>query len=519
MFDITFSTVNLEGNYMSKYILQMKGIVKEFSSQRVLNDVTLNIERGEIHALCGENGAGKSTLMKILSGAYPYGEYAGDIIIEGKIQKFHNTKEAANAGIEIIYQELEIVPTLTVGENIFLGREPVDKGIINENKIFSESLAVLKRLNIDLNPATVVENLGVGMKQMVVIAKSLARNPKVLILDEPSAALTDTETEILLGIIKELSRNGVACVYISHRLEEVLAIAHNITVIRDGVTISTNKKADMTKKILIKDMVGRELSDQFIKTENEIGDTVFKVENLSVNDLLTGKPILKNITFNVKRGEIVALAGLMGAGRTEIAMAVMGMLPGEQSGSVFIKGRKIINRNPSCAIKNGIGIVVEDRKDKGLILDMDIKNNMTLSSLKEMSRYGVIKQNEIVKRTREYVKKLNIKTFNLEIGVGRLSGGNQQKVVFAKALMTSPGILILDEPTRGIDVGAKHEIYMIMNELVKQGVSIIMISSELPEVLAMADRIYVLSQGRITGEIDGQSASQETIMHYATMEE
>lgn len=503
---------------MNDYILQMKDIVKEFSSQRVLNNVTLDIKKGEIHGLCGENGAGKSTLMKILSGAYPYGEYEGEIIINGEPKRFHNPKESANAGIEIIYQELEIAPNLTVAANVFLGHEPRKKGLIDSSRIIGETQKIINRLKIDINPMELVENLGVGMKQMVAIAKSLSRNPKVLILDEPSAALSDAETDILLDIIKELSASGVSCVYISHRLNEVMQVADNITVLRDGNTICTTRKEDTSQPDLIRNMVGRELSDQFIKEGCEIGDIIFEVKNLSVVDHTTGKQRLDNISFDVRKGEIVGLAGLMGAGRTEVAMAIMGVLSGERTGEISIEGRTLDNNTPARAIHDGVSIVVEDRKEKGLVLDMDIKNNVVLSSLKRLGKWGVLNQNELIKYTKDYCQKLNIKARSIEMEVGRLSGGNQQKVVLAKALMTIPKVLILDEPTRGIDVGAKHEIYMIMNDLVKQGVSIIMISSELPEVLAMADRIVVMNQGKITGVLNNDEANQELIMHYATME-
>jgi D-xylose transport system ATP-binding protein len=503
---------------MNDYILQMKDIVKEFSSQRVLNNVTLNIKKGEIHGLCGENGAGKSTLMKILSGAYPYGDYEGEIIIDGEPKRFHGPKESADAGIEIIYQELEIAPNLTVAENVFLGHEPRKKGLIDSSRIIGETQKIINRLKIDISPMELVENLGVGMKQMVAIAKSLSRNPKVLILDEPSAALSDAETDILLDIIKELSASGVSCVYISHRLNEVMQVADNITVLRDGNTICTTRKEDTNQLDLIRNMVGRELSDQFIKKGCEIGDIIFEVKNLSVVDHTTGKQILDNISFDVRKGEIVGLAGLMGAGRTEVAMAIMGVLPGEREGEINIEGRALDNSTPARAIRNGVSIVVEDRKEKGLVLDMDIKNNVVLSSLKRLGKWGVLNQNELIKCTKDYCQKLDIKARSIEMEVGRLSGGNQQKVVLAKALMTIPKVLILDEPTRGIDVGAKHEIYMIMNDLVKQGVSIIMISSELPEVLAMADRIVVMNQGKITGVLNNNEANQELIMHYATME-
>lgn len=503
---------------MGEYVLQMNNIEKSFSSHKVLKRITFQVKKGEVHALCGENGAGKSTMMKVLSGFYPYGEYGGDIIIDGQIKKFSNTRESSAAGIEIIYQELEVANNMTVAENIFMGKEPVKHGVIDRQQMIHKTREILQKLKVDINPNTKVEQLGVGMKQMIVIAKALLENPKVLILDEPSAALTEAETENLLAILKDLRASGVACVYISHRLEEVMQISDRITVIRDGESIITDERKNMDKEKLIQYMVGRKLSEQFAKKENKIGEVVLQVKHLCATNPATEKEILKDVSFDLRKGEILGFAGLMGAGRTETAMAIMGVLNAKVTGQILLEGKTFQNKTPRQAIDNGINIVTEDRKELGLVLDEDIKNNMILASLDRVSKAGVIDQNKVIHSANIYSKKMNIKAQSLEQQVGRLSGGNQQKVVIAKALLTNPKVLILDEPTRGIDVGAKAEIYQIMEELVCQGMSIIMISSELPEVLAMSDRVVVMTNGQITGILDNNDLTQEIIMRHATEE-
>ena len=507
-----------EENTMGEYVLQMNNIEKSFSSHKVLKGITFQVKKGEVHALCGENGAGKSTMMKILSGFYPYGEYEGDIVIEGQIKKFSNTRESSAAGIEIIYQELEVANNMTVAENIFMGKEPVKHGVIDRQQMIHKTREILQKLKVDINPNTKVEQLGVGMKQMIVIAKALLENPKVLILDEPSAALTEAETKNLLVILKDLRASGVACVYISHRLEEVMEISDRITVIRDGESIITDERKNMDKEKLIQYMVGRKLSEQFAKKENKIGEVVLRVKHLCATNPATEKEILKDISFDLRKGEILGFAGLMGAGRTETAMAIMGVLNAKVTGQILLDGKTFQNKTPRQAIDNGINIVTEDRKELGLVLDEDIKSNMILANLDKVSRVGVIDQNKVIHNANIYSKKMNIKAQSLEQQVGRLSGGNQQKVVIAKALLTNPKVLILDEPTRGIDVGAKAEIYQIMEELVCQGMSIIMISSELPEVLAMSDRVAVMANGQITGILDNNDLTQEIIMRHATEE-
>ena len=502
---------------MSEYVLEMKNIEKSFSAHKVLKGITFQVKKGEVHALCGENGAGKSTMMKVLSGFYPHGTYEGDILMDGQVKKFANTRESAAAGIEIIYQELEVANNMTVAENIFMGKMPSSHGVIDRAQMVHRSHEILRRLKVEINPNTKVETLGVGMKQMIVLARSLMENPKVLILDEPTAALTEAETENLLAIIRDLKDSGVSCVYISHRLDEVMEISDRITVIRDGESIITDERKNMDKDRLIQHMVGRKLSDQFAKKENAIGGTILEVKNLNATDPVTGRRILNDVSFDLKKGEILGFAGLMGAGRTETAEAIMGVLKAQVSGDILLEGKPFDNKTPRTAIDNGINIVTEDRKEQGLVLGEDIKSNIILASLKKVSRAGVINQNEVIRYSREYFKKLKIKAQSSTQIVGSLSGGNQQKVVIAKALMTEPKILILDEPTRGIDVGAKAEIYQIMEGLASQGMSIIMISSELPEILAMSDRVVVMSNGYVSGILNNKNLTQETIMRYAAM--
>lgn len=500
---------------MSEYVLQMKDIRKSFSGVQVLKGISIQVKKGEILAICGENGAGKSTLMKVLSGFYPYGQYEGDIIVEDKNQHFSNTRDSAAAGIEIIYQELEVANNMTVAENIFMGHEPVRHGVVDKLKMIQDTRSILEELKIDIDPNIAVGKLGVGLQQMVVIAKSLVKHPKVLILDEPSAALTQVETDNLLTILEDLKKTGVACIYISHRLEEVMRIADTISVIRDGESIITDQKSHMTKELLIQYMVGRKLSEGFVHRTDRTGETVMKVSHLNaVNS--GGRKILNDVSFELKKGEVLGIFGLMGAGRTETALAIMGVLNARTSGDIEVNGKKLDNSSPRKVIDSGINIVTEDRKEQGLVLDESIQNNMILASLDNVSQFGVIRQGQVVKVSNDYVKELNIKIENIRQIVGRLSGGNQQKVVIAKALMTEPKILILDEPTRGIDVGAKMEIYQIIDELSKQGMSVIMISSELPEVLSMSDRVLVMSQGKVTGILDNKDLTQELLMKYAT---
>ncbi len=505
---------------MGAPILEMKNITKTFPGVKALSNVSFQVERGEIHCLVGENGAGKSTLMKVLSGLYPYGSYEGQILFDGQEQRFSSIRDSERAGIAIIYQELALVPELTVYENIFLGNE-IKRGLtIDWNETIKRATEALRKVKLDLNPELQVKTLGVGKQQLVEIAKALSKDVKLLILDEPTAALNEDDSENLLELIRGLKEHGVTCVLISHKLREVIAIADKVTVLRDGQTIVTldARKGEVTEGALIKHMVGREITNIYPKRERTAtGDVVLEVKNWSAYDPAIGRTILQDINFHVNRGEIVGFAGLMGSGRTELALSLFGNPKGYKvRGEVYVKGKKAHFAQPSDAIQSGIAYATEDRKVAGLVLIQDVKQNITLANLRKIASGAVVNNNAEIQIAEQYRKSLNIKTPSIEQKVVNLSGGNQQKVSVAKWLFVNPDVLILDEPTRGIDVGAKYEIYMIMSELVKQGMSIIMISSELPEVLGMSDRVYVVSAGRIAGEVPIEDATQENIMQLAT---
>lgn len=502
---------------MSGYILEMINITKEFPGVKALSDVSFRVKRGEIHALVGENGAGKSTLMKVLSGVYPAGTYSGQIMVNGREQHFRSIKDSEKAGIAIIYQELALIKQMNICENIFLGNEITDNGIINWDKAFVETKKVLEEVRLDINPSTKILNLGIGQQQLVEIAKAISKHADILILDEPTAALTEAESDNLLQILMELKDKGVTCIYISHKLNEVFRIADRITVLRDGKTICTEDAKKLNEDKVISLMVGRELTERFPRKKHTPGDVVLEVNNWTVyNPEIPEKKIIDNVSFYAKKGEILGIAGLMGAGRTELVMSIFGSYGSHVSGEIKLNGKKLKIKNPRDAIKAGISYLSEDRKRYGLVLMMDIKNNITISSLDKISNFTVINDNEEIKAGNNYVSDLRIKTPSVEQKAGNLSGGNQQKVVLGKWLMTEPKVLILDEPTRGIDVGAKFEIYNIMNNLVDKGVCIIMISSELPEILGMSDRILVMHEGEINGELSWEEATQEKVISYAT---
>jgi D-xylose transport system ATP-binding protein len=498
--------------------LEMKSITKAFPGVKALDQVSLTAKRGEVHALCGENGAGKSTLMKVLSGLYPSGTYEGKIHINGQERHFHKIKDAEEAGIAIIYQELALVKDLSIGENLFLGNEPAKYGIINWEHVYKESERWLREVGLtDVNPEQKIGNLGIGKQQLVEIAKALSKNANILILDEPTAALTEQEVDILLSILREFKTRGVTCIYISHKLNEVFAIADTVTVLRDGQTVGTYPIQEINEDKVISLMVGRELKERYPRMQANPGDAVMRVRGYSVmNPDLPGKKVVDNVSFEVRRGEILGIAGLMGAGRTELVMSLFGSYAGASSGEVEIDGKRVKIKKTEDAIKHGMALVSEDRKKYGLVLPMDIKSNVTLASLSSISPGGIIDPNKEIANGETYIRQLKIKANSVETVVGTLSGGNQQKVVLGKWLLTDPKILILDEPTRGIDVGAKFEIYNIMNELVKQGVAIIMVSSELPELLGMSHRVLVIAEGRLTGEFRAEEATQEKIMTAAT---
>ncbi|MFA9379775.1 MAG: ATP-binding cassette domain-containing protein [Acetanaerobacterium sp.] len=508
---------------MNDYILEMRGITKEFPGVKALDDVCFSVKRGEIHCLVGENGAGKSTLMKVLSGVYPYGSYTGSIIVNGQEQRYMGIANSEKAGIAIIYQELALIPELSLYENIFFGHEITKGGTVDWNETILRAGQLLKKMRVTLNPATKVKELGVGTQQLVEIAKALSKDVKLLILDEPTAALNEGDSENLLMLLRELQKQGVTCIMISHKIKEVISIADSVTILRDGKTICSmdTTTQPVQEKDVIRYMVGREINNIYPareKAESGYGKISLEVKNLSAYDPEKGRNILHNVSLNVRRGEIVGIAGLMGAGRTEFAMSVFGNAKHYRlEGEVLMEGIPVRTTHPERAIAAGIAYVSEDRKGNGLILIQDIKQNITIANLRALCHAGVIDQNKEVMVANEYKQSLDIKAPSVEQLVGNLSGGNQQKVQLGKWLFVSPKTLILDEPTRGIDVGAKYEIYTIMNRLVSQGMSIIMISSELPEVLGMSDRIYVMSAGRITGEIMARDATEEKIMEMATV--
>jgi putative multiple sugar transport system ATP-binding protein len=505
---------------METPILEMKDITKEFPGVKALSNVSFRVAEDEIHCLVGENGAGKSTLMKVLSGVYPHGSYIGEILFNGVTQKFSSIRDSEKAGIAIIYQELALVSEMTVYENIFLGNE-IKKGLsIDWNETIKRAGDVLKKVRLNVNPATRVKDLGVGKQQLVEIAKALSKDVKLLILDEPTAALNEDDSENLLNLLRELKQQGVTSILISHKLKEVIEIADTVTVLRDGKTICTldAKKGEVSESILIKNMVGREINNIYPKREKkEFGEIVLEVRNWNAYNPGLGRTVLRGVNFNVRKGEIVGIAGLMGSGRTELALSIFGNPVGYQiQGEIYVKNARKHFDHPSDAIHSGVAYVTEDRKGNGLVLIQDVKQNITLANLREISKRMVVDDNLEVKVANEYKSSLNIKTPTVEQIVVKLSGGNQQKVSVAKWLFVKPDVLILDEPTRGIDVGAKFEIYTIMNRLVSQGMSIIMISSELTEILGMSDRVYIVSAGRITGELPIEEATQEKIMQMAT---
>ncbi|MFC4598706.1 ATP-binding cassette domain-containing protein [Cohnella hongkongensis] len=505
---------------MNDYLLEMNGISKEFTGVKALADVNFKVERGEIHCLIGENGAGKSTLMKVLSGVYPHGTYKGDIVFDGRVQQFHRISDSVKAGIAIIYQELALFPDLTVYENIYAGHEVARRGIVDWNRTIVQAKQMLQKVKLNLSPETRIRDLGVGKQQLVEIAKALSKEVQLLILDEPTAALNENDSENLLSLLRELKSQGMTCIMISHKLKEVISIADKATVLRDGRSICTldASKGELSENVIIKNMVGREIDDIYPKrTKRKLGDPVLEVRNWSAYDAQLGRQVVKDVNLYVRQGEIVGIAGLMGSGRTELARSLFGNPKAYRlSGELRVDGTRAELRHPSDAIRTGIAYVTEDRKGDGLFLIQDIRSNISAANLRDIASHGVINDNEEIRVANRYKQSLNVKAPSVEQIVGNLSGGNQQKVSLGKWLFVAPKLLILDEPTRGIDVGAKYEIYTIMNKLIAEGMSIMMISSELGEVLGMSDRIYVMAEGRMTGELPIEAADQEKIMHLAT---
>ena len=495
----------------------MKNITKTFPGVKALDNVNLQVEEGEIHALVGENGAGKSTLMNVLSGIYPYGTYEGDIIYNGEVCKFQTSKESEKKGIVIIHQELALVPQMSIGENMFLGNERGKKFAINWNETYSEADKYLKMVGLSESSRVLIKDIGTGKQQLVEIAKALAKNAKLLILDEPTSSLNETDSKALLDLMLEFKKQGMTMIIITHKLNEVVYVADKITVVRDGSTVETmdchSMKIDEDR--IIKGMVGREITDRFPKRHDvAIGDINMEVKNWTVHHpLYTERKVVDEVDFNVRKGEVVGIYGLMGAGRTELAMSIFGKSYGTNiTGTLMVDGKEVSLKNPRAAIDAGIAYVTEDRKGNGLVLSNPIRVNTSLANMMGVSNNGIIDIDKEYQIATEYKEKLKTKTPSVEQNVGNLSGGNQQKVLLAKWMFTEPDILILDEPTRGIDVGAKYEIYCIINDLVAAGKSVVMISSELPEVIGMSDRIYIMNEGKFVGQMKASEATQENIM-------
>lgn len=499
-------------------ILEFQNVTKQFPGVIAVNDVSLKIRRGEIHGLCGENGAGKSTLMKILSGVYPYGTYEGTVLYEGNKLKLESSsiRQATEEGIATVYQELTLVPGLTVGENVFLGKEPVEMGSINWDRLYADTRDVLTKYNLDIQPQSIVKNLGVGKMQMTEIAKALAENAKILILDEPTSALTEAEIDKLMEILRTLKAHGVTCIYITHKLEEFFRIADTITVMRDGKIMTSQPTQDLTREKLVSYMVGREMKERFPKGNRTPGEVIFEVDELHAQDPNANREIIKGVTFDLRKGEILGIAGLMGSGRTELVMTIFGEYGKITQGKMKLEGREIKPTSSRQAMLQGLSLIPEDRKRHGLVLIQSVLKNISLANLDQFASFFRIDDNAELNAATQFAHSLSIKAPNLHVRVESLSGGNQQKVVISKWLMSKPKVLILDDPTRGIDVGAKFEIYKLMNDLAEQGISIIMISSELEEVMGMSDRIMVMCQGHSAGTLDTSDATQEKIMTLAT---
>ena len=503
------------------FILQMQGITKTFPGVRALDNVTLEVHRGSIHAICGENGAGKSTLMKVLSAVYPYGTYEGHIIYMGKEMAFKNIKESENAGIAIIHQELTMIPELSVSENIFMGNEIIKNGLIDWDVTRQRTSEMLERVGLFIDPSTPIKHLGVGQQQLVEIAKALSKNVKLLILDEPTSALNESESENLLNLMRDLKTKDITCIMISHKLNEIAEVSDAVTVIRDGHTVDSYdvEVGHLDENKIICSMVGRSIENRYPEHESNIGEVVFEVSNWCVEDpRIAGRMVCKNSKFNVRAGEIVGFAGLMGAGRTELMRSIFGRSYGiYKGGTIKIKGKEVRITSVESAIKHGIAYVPEDRKNLGLNLLDSIRKTIVSANLKAIKDGTLLSPNKELIAAEKYRNSLKIKVASVNDGVDTLSGGNQQKVVLSKWMFTEPDILILDEPTRGIDVGAKYEIYRLIHTLADQGKAVIFISSELPELLGMSDRIITIFEGKITGELGRSEANPESLMRKMTV--
>jgi putative multiple sugar transport system ATP-binding protein len=499
---------------MASTILEMRGITKTFPGVKALSNVNLSVEDGEIHAIVGENGAGKSTLMKVLSGVYPTGTYDGTIIYRGQDCHFKGIHDSEKLGIVIIHQELALVPMLSIAENIFLGNEHAKRGIIDWHANEARTRGLLKKVGLNEDPKTLITNIGVGKQQLVEIAKALSKEVQLLILDEPTASLSEKDSQALLDLLLEFKRQGITSILISHKLNEVSRVADHVTILRDGQTIETLDKNHIDEDRIITSMVGRSLEDRYPPREPKIGETVFEVKNWVVyHPLHPDRQVIKGINLNVKKGEVVGIAGLMGAGRTEFAMSIFGRSYGTKiSGEVWLHGKRVDTSTVARTVESGIAYATEDRKTYGLNLIDHIKHNISLANMNGVSRRGVVDDLRELRVANDYRKRTNIRSSSAYQKTGNLSGGNQQKVVLSKWLFADPDVLILDEPTRGIDVGAKYEIYTIIGQLAAEGKAVIVISSEMPELLGITDRIYVMNEGRMVGEMAASDASQEKIM-------
>jgi len=498
-------------------LLEMQDISKQFPGVQALDRVSFDLHAGEIHALVGENGAGKSTLIKILGGVYSHGNYDGEIRVDGETRRFGGVRAAEEAEIAVVHQELSLIPEFSIAENIFLGREPRRFGVIRKEELQSRAQRLLDDLHMKLEPSLPVGHLGIGQQHLVEIAKALSRPARVLILDEPTAALTDSEADVLFAILGRLREDGIGIVYISHKLHEVFRLSDRITVLRDGRTVSTDATASLDHQRVIARMVGREVAEIFPASNRKPEATMFEARGITVEDPnVPGKILVDNVSFSVGRGEVLGIAGLVGAGRSDLMMAMFGAHPGKRSGEILVNGKRVSIRRPGDAIAAGIGFVTEDRKRFGLFLDQPILTNLTVAGLKRFGRGFVTDEDAETAAATRWVNELRIKARSVLTVVGTLSGGNQQKVVLAKWLLMNPTVLFLDEPTRGIDVGAKQEIYAQIDRLASEGLSIVLVSSELPEVLGLSDRILVLHEGCITGEFSRAQATAERVMACAT---
>jgi D-xylose transport system ATP-binding protein len=495
-----------------KPVLAAQGLIKRFPGVVALKGVSFDLYPAEIHALCGENGAGKSTLIKTLSGIHVHGSYEGEILVDGQPVRFQSSKDANRAGVGVIYQELALVPEMTVAENVFLGSEPKRRGFIDWDTMLVQAKQLLDKFGLDIDPLATVESLGVGRRQLVEIAKALSKNTRLLILDEPTAALTEQEVDILLDILRDLRKRGIGMVYISHKLDEVFAIADRITILRDGQSIITLDADKTDKNEVIKYMVGREITDLFPRRTSTVSDALLKVRSLTVTATEKGPPVLDGITFEVRAGEVLGFGGLMGAGRTELLMHLFGAFGRRQAGTVLLNGQPLAEHHPPDSIRRGMVLVSEDRKRYGLILDKPIGFNLSLSNLWRLVRKFLVNKPAENARNKEMFDSLRVKAPSLSTPVGTLSGGNQQKVVLGKAMMIDPQVIFLDEPTRGIDVGAKLEVYELVNRMTAAGKAVVLVSSELPELMGMSDRIIMLNEGSIGGEFTKAEATQEKLL-------